>query len=141
MGDFRYLDELLENFVQKGPAGCGCMVMQDEQVLYEGYHGYADLASKRPIDADTAVSYTHLDVYKRQALECSKRAHHASHIRRIFPSGNPGTDRGYFCRESATLPGRAAAAQCGGYGDRILQIVWMVYSGGSYGRKKDLLCG
>lgn len=66
MGDFRYLDELLENFVQKGPAGCGCMVMQDEKVLYEGYHGYADLASKRPIDADTVYrqySMTKIAIY------------------------------------------------------------------------------
>ena len=66
MADFRYLDELLEEFVHNGPAGCGCMVMQNGEVLYEGYHGYADLATKKPITADTVYrqySMTKIAIY------------------------------------------------------------------------------
>lgn len=66
MSDFKDLDLLLEDFVKKGPAGCGCMVMQDGKVLYEGYHGYADLDSKKPITADTVFrqySMTKIAIY------------------------------------------------------------------------------
>lgn len=66
MADFRYLDELLEDFVKKGPAGCGCMVMREGRVLYEGYHGFADLESGRPITADTVYrqySMTKIAIY------------------------------------------------------------------------------
>ena len=66
MADFRYLDETLKNFVQNGPAGCGCMVMQNGKILYEGYHGYADIEAQKPITADTVYrqySMTKIAIY------------------------------------------------------------------------------
>lgn len=56
MSKFEHLDALLSSFVQSGqsgPAGCACMVMQDGNLLYEGYHGYADLEKQTPITPDT----------------------------------------------------------------------------------------
>lgn len=66
MADFSHLDALLEDFVKHGPAGCGCAVAQRGKILYEGYHGYADIASGRKIDRDTVYrqySMTKLAIY------------------------------------------------------------------------------
>lgn len=53
MPNFHHLDSLLKEFVQKGPSGCGCAVAKDGEVLYEGYHGVADIESGRPVTQDT----------------------------------------------------------------------------------------
>lgn len=53
MGSFTYLDDFLKEHVQRGPAGCGCAVAQDGEILYEGYYGYADLEKGRPITPDS----------------------------------------------------------------------------------------
>lgn len=53
MARFDDLSALLEKFVRNGPAGCGCAVAKDGKTLYEGYFGYADLESKRPVTEDT----------------------------------------------------------------------------------------
>ncbi len=45
------LDLFLNELVKNGPAGCGCAVARDGEVLYENYFGYADLESGRKIDA------------------------------------------------------------------------------------------
>lgn len=53
MGNFAALDRYLEQLVQSGPAGCGCRVEKDGEVLYENYFGYADLEEKRPVTKDS----------------------------------------------------------------------------------------
>ena len=53
MAGFDDLSALLEQFVKKGPAGCGCAVAKDGKTLYQGYFGYADLEEKRPITEET----------------------------------------------------------------------------------------
>lgn len=52
MARFSDLDAFLKEHVTKGPAGCGCMVAQGGEILYEGYHGYADLEKQIPITED-----------------------------------------------------------------------------------------
>lgn len=55
MSQFAQLDKLLARFVESGtgPAGCACMVAQHGKILYEGYHGYANLEAQTPITPDT----------------------------------------------------------------------------------------
>ena len=53
MGSFIYLDDFLKEHVKNGPAGCGCAVVQNDKLLYEGYYGYADLEKKKIITPDT----------------------------------------------------------------------------------------
>ena len=45
------LDHFLEELVKTGPAGCGCAVARDGEMLYENYFGYADLEKGKKIDA------------------------------------------------------------------------------------------
>lgn len=45
------LDLFLSELVTYGPAGCGCAVARDGEVLYENYFGYADVESGKKIDA------------------------------------------------------------------------------------------
>lgn len=45
------LDSFLSDLVTYGPAGCGCAVARDGEILYENYFGYADLEKERKIDA------------------------------------------------------------------------------------------
>lgn len=49
------MDELLKGFVVpgKGPAGCGCAVAKDGEIIYEGYYGMANLEKQQPITRDT----------------------------------------------------------------------------------------
>lgn len=49
MGDFKYLDGYLKELVTRGPAGCGCAVAQDGEILFENYYGYADLEKQIPV--------------------------------------------------------------------------------------------
>ena len=49
----RYMDAFLEKLVESGPAGCGCAVARDGEILYENYFGYADLESGKRITADS----------------------------------------------------------------------------------------
>jgi len=53
MGKFDHLDTLLSKFIRSGPAGCACAVAQDGKILYEGYHGFADLDKQQLITPDT----------------------------------------------------------------------------------------
>lgn len=66
MSDFKHMDELLSAFAKEGPAGCGCAIAQRGKILYEGYFGYSDLATKKPITADTVYrqySMTKIAIY------------------------------------------------------------------------------
>ena len=53
MADFKYLDALLMEFVAKGLPGCGCVVAKDGKIVFEGYHGMADVEGQKPITPDT----------------------------------------------------------------------------------------
>lgn len=53
MEKFDALDSLLVDFSKNGPAGCACAVAQGEDILYEGYHGYANLETEKLITPDT----------------------------------------------------------------------------------------
>lgn len=53
MSDFNNLTQLLKQFIQNGPSGCGCAVAREGKTLYQGYFGYADLEEKRPVTEDT----------------------------------------------------------------------------------------
>lgn len=50
------MDALLRSFVEnkaEGPAGCGCAIAKDGQILYEGYAGLANIEENRPVDRNT----------------------------------------------------------------------------------------
>jgi len=47
------LTPLLEEFVEKGPPGCACIVMRRGGVVYEKYLGYADREKKKEISPET----------------------------------------------------------------------------------------
>lgn len=52
--DFKKLDNVLQTFADnQSVPGCGAVVMQGDEVIYEGYKGYADIASKKPVEAST----------------------------------------------------------------------------------------
>ena len=43
MGTFKNLDRLLDSFTQGSIPGCACVVMQNHDILYESYSGFADI--------------------------------------------------------------------------------------------------
>jgi len=53
MYDSRNLDALLKDFAAKSVPGCACVVTQGDETVYEGYHGYADLETRRLMDSGT----------------------------------------------------------------------------------------
>ena len=55
MAGKEYLDTFLSDLVNTGPAGCGCAVARDGELLYENYFGYADLEKKKKITADSVT--------------------------------------------------------------------------------------
>jgi CubicO group peptidase (beta-lactamase class C family) len=53
MDRFERLTPLLEEFVEKGPPGCACIVARRGGVVYEKYLGYADRERKKEISPET----------------------------------------------------------------------------------------
>lgn len=53
MSTAKDMDALLEKYAAESVPGCGCVVMRDGKVLYEGYKGYADLDKKIPVDENS----------------------------------------------------------------------------------------
>lgn len=53
MNDFTKLDQLMENFAENSIPGCGCCIMQGDEVIYEKYAGYSDLENGKPVTPDT----------------------------------------------------------------------------------------
>ncbi|MUG45323.1 serine hydrolase domain-containing protein [Paenibacillus woosongensis] len=53
MGDFRHLDAMLDGFTKKNLAGCACAVARHGEILYEGYHGYANVSKGIPVSDET----------------------------------------------------------------------------------------
>lgn len=46
MSSFKHLDELLKRFTKDKIPGLACGVAKDGEIIYEGYHGFADLDKK-----------------------------------------------------------------------------------------------
>lgn len=53
MSTCKDLDLLLEDFAANHVPGCGCIVMKDGEILYEGYKGLADVEAGRKTGEDT----------------------------------------------------------------------------------------
>lgn len=53
MGKFQHLDALLTDFTNTNLAGCACAVARHGEILYEGYHGYANLDKEIPVSPET----------------------------------------------------------------------------------------
>ena len=52
--DFTRLENVLKNFVEEGKnPGCGVAILQNDEVLFESYAGYANIAEKKPITSDS----------------------------------------------------------------------------------------
>lgn len=53
MADFKKMDRLLQEFADKTVPGCACTIMKNEEILYEGYAGYSDIDTKKPVNASS----------------------------------------------------------------------------------------
>ncbi|HKM00150.1 MAG TPA: serine hydrolase domain-containing protein [Mobilitalea sp.] len=51
MRNFQKLDDLLKNFADHSVPGCACTIMKKDEIIYEGYAGYADIDAKERIHA------------------------------------------------------------------------------------------
>ena len=71
MEDFTRLDKLLDGFAQKTVPCCGCAIMRGDEILYEGYKGYANLEEKIPLNKNhmfRQASTTKLFTYTIMAM-------------------------------------------------------------------------
>ena len=51
MNSLKRLDRLLDSFTKEGPVpGCASVVMQNNEILYESYSGYANVENKTRIN-------------------------------------------------------------------------------------------
>ena len=53
MSTAKDMDLLLNDFSLHHVPGCGCIVMKDGKVIYEGYTGLADIKNGRKVGSDT----------------------------------------------------------------------------------------
>lgn len=51
MSRFLKLDDLLQNFAENSVPGCACTIMKKDEIIYEGYAGYADIDTKERVQA------------------------------------------------------------------------------------------
>lgn len=52
--DFSRLDNLLNEFINKKTIpGCGCSIMQGDEVIYEGYAGYSDIETGKLVNKNS----------------------------------------------------------------------------------------
>ena len=49
MSDFSRMDQLLDRFAKTSVPGCSCTIMKEDEVVFEGHAGMADLESKTPL--------------------------------------------------------------------------------------------
>lgn len=49
MSDFSNIDALLREFAGTSVPSCACAIARDGEILYEGYYGFADLETKKPV--------------------------------------------------------------------------------------------
>lgn len=52
MADFKDLDRLLQNYVDRGLPGCACLIARKGEILYENYFGYANLEKGEVLTAE-----------------------------------------------------------------------------------------
>ena len=50
MNRFAPLDALLQKYVEDGLPGCGCVIAQQGEILYENYFGWADVENRIPLE-------------------------------------------------------------------------------------------
>ena len=53
MANFEKLDQLLQGFVDDGLPGCAMQIVRHGETIYEGYFGYADIESGKPVTKDS----------------------------------------------------------------------------------------
>ncbi len=53
MSNFKDLDALLQSFVDGGLPGCSLQIARKGETIYEGYFGWADRESKKPLTKDS----------------------------------------------------------------------------------------
>lgn len=53
MSTTKQLDQLIAHFTEGGLPGCALQVSQKGKTLYEGYSGFADIAGKKPVAANS----------------------------------------------------------------------------------------
>jgi len=53
MGNFKNVDALLERFARETVPGCAVTVMKNDEIIYEGYAGHADIAADKPVNAES----------------------------------------------------------------------------------------
>ena len=53
MAKFDKLDRLLKQFVEEGLPGCAMKIVQHGDTIFEGYYGYADVESGKPLTKDS----------------------------------------------------------------------------------------
>ncbi len=51
MSGFLKLDHLLQDFAETSVPGCACTIMKQDEIVYEGYSGYADIDMKERVHA------------------------------------------------------------------------------------------
>ena len=49
MSDWKHMDQFLNNHIKTGPAGCGCAVAKDGEILFENYYGFSNIDKQTPI--------------------------------------------------------------------------------------------
>ena len=62
---------IIERMAKYKVKGVSIAVIHDYKIAWAKGYGWADEAEKRPVTTETSVSYTHLDVYKRQFVRYS----------------------------------------------------------------------
>ena len=66
MENFQHMDALLKRLTAERLPGIGCVMTKGQEVIYEGYYGYADIENRTPVDASTVFriySMTRLPIY------------------------------------------------------------------------------
>ena len=57
MKDFTRLDNLIKGFVDRGSIpGCSIAIMQNDELIYHGEAGWANLQEKKPVTIDSMFS-------------------------------------------------------------------------------------
>lgn len=51
MSRFRKMDDLLQSFALSSVPGCACTIMKSDEIIYEGYAGYANIDTKEAVNS------------------------------------------------------------------------------------------
>ncbi len=75
MSSFLKLDNLLKDFAQNSVPGCACTIMKKDEIIYEGYAGYSDIATREQVHPHSMfrqASTTKLFTYAIVAMLCEE---------------------------------------------------------------------